>query len=375
MSRRHAGAAAAFAAAAAGLSADKLTSGSGDRVAALAAVRRALTGLAVGDALGADLEFLRDPGAAELAAAAAAPVLAVTDDTQMALFVAEGLLTSPLHRLLPGIEAALLRWYRLQVGLVPTRRRGLLRFDVLARKRAPGITCMSSLRHRHAGSQRPDNDSKGAGSLMRAAPLLLLPELCAGEARALIAAQTRITHDHPLAAQADVFFVSLLHRLAVTAPAVPSGAVAGGEVAGGEEGAVLGEALCRSARALAAELAAAGAVTDELLDWVERGLTIDAPARIGAGWVAEEALAIALSAARQADGDFMRGMACAICHGGDSDTTGAIAGALLGVLGVLPEASLCARLDALPALHYIADLLAGWPARQTRNSVVGGGGA
>lgn len=326
-------------------------------IACCAALARALSGLAVGDALGADLEFQRDPGAAELAAAAAKPVLAVTDDTQMALFVAEGLLISPAQRLLPGIEAALLRWYRLQIGRVPAQRRGLLRFGVLARPRAPGITCMSSLHHRHCGSQRPANASRGAGSLMRAAPLLLLHEreFFAGDALALIAAQTRITHDHPLAAEADCFFVTLLHRLALTTPSARAA----------------GEALCRTARAVGEELAASGAVSGELREWVERGLTIDAPARIGAGWVAEEALAIALSAARQADGDFMRGMARAVCHPGDSDTTGAIAGALLGVIGVLPPPALLARVDALAALCHVGDLLAGWPGLPLRRAAVG----
>ena len=50
---------------------------------------------------------------------------------------------------------------------------------------------------------------------------------------------------------------------------------------------------------------------------------------LGEGWVAEEALAIALYAAMRAD-SFEDGVVMAVSHGGDSDSTGSIAGNLLG---------------------------------------------
>jgi ADP-ribosylglycohydrolase len=53
--------------------------------------------------------------------------------------------------------------------------------------------------------------------------------------------------------------------------------------------------------------------------------------QIGAGWVAEEALAIALFSALAAE-SFEHGVRLAVNHGGDSDSTGAIAGNLLGLL-------------------------------------------
>jgi ADP-ribosylglycohydrolase len=58
----------------------------------------------------------------------------------------------------------------------------------------------------------------------------------------------------------------------------------------------------------------------------------EAVERLGQGWVAEEALAIALYAALVA-GDFRGGVLLAVNHSGDSDSTGAIAGNLLGALG------------------------------------------
>jgi ADP-ribosylglycohydrolase len=52
---------------------------------------------------------------------------------------------------------------------------------------------------------------------------------------------------------------------------------------------------------------------------------------LGGGWVAEEALAIGLYCALVAR-DFVHGVLLAVNHGGDSDSTGAIAGNLLGLI-------------------------------------------
>ena len=61
---------------------------------------------------------------------------------------------------------------------------------------------------------------------------------------------------------------------------------------------------------------------------------------MGGGWVGEEALAIALYCALNAQDDFAHGVLLAVNHSGDSDSTGAITGNLLGLmLGI----------DAIPA--------------------------
>jgi ADP-ribosylglycohydrolase len=52
---------------------------------------------------------------------------------------------------------------------------------------------------------------------------------------------------------------------------------------------------------------------------------------LGGGWIAEEALAIGLFCALVAR-DFKGGVLLAVNHGGDSDSTGAIAGNLLGLI-------------------------------------------
>lgn len=58
---------------------------------------------------------------------------------------------------------------------------------------------------------------------------------------------------------------------------------------------------------------------------------VQAVAQLGEGWVAEEALAIAVYCALVAS-DLRAGVILAVNHDGDSDSTGAIAGNLLGAL-------------------------------------------
>ena len=53
---------------------------------------------------------------------------------------------------------------------------------------------------------------------------------------------------------------------------------------------------------------------------------------IGGGWVGEEALAIALFCAIRFQNDWKAGTLAAVNHSGDSDSTGSIAGAILGTL-------------------------------------------
>ena len=62
---------------------------------------------------------------------------------------------------------------------------------------------------------------------------------------------------------------------------------------------------------------------------------------LGEGWVGDEALAIALYCALRYQDDFSGAMIAAVNHSGDSDSTGAVAGNLLGAWlgleGIAPE--------------------------------------
>ncbi|MCR5251657.1 MAG: ADP-ribosylglycohydrolase family protein, partial [Lachnospiraceae bacterium] len=54
--------------------------------------------------------------------------------------------------------------------------------------------------------------------------------------------------------------------------------------------------------------------------------------KLGEGWVAEETLGIALYCALRHQNDFSAGIIAAVNHKGDSDSTGAVAGNILGAL-------------------------------------------
>ena len=58
----------------------------------------------------------------------------------------------------------------------------------------------------------------------------------------------------------------------------------------------------------------------------------EAISRLGEGWVAEEALAIAIFSVMRHIDDFEKCMVCAVNHDGDSDSTGAIAGNIIGAI-------------------------------------------
>ncbi len=93
---------------------------------------------------------------------------------------------------------------------------------------------------------------------------------------------------------------------------------------------------------------------------------------LGEGWVAEEALAIALFCALRAR-SFEEGVLMAVNHDGDSDSTGAIAGNLLGAMyGItaLPETWL-ARLELNAVIQEMADDLLDyrdWPVSDYDNA-------
>ena len=156
-----------------------------------------LLGGAVGDALGAPVEFLsleqirsrNGPGGIAELDEAYGVRGAITDDTQMTLFTAEGLIRADNRGRAKGIfhpptavHHAYARWLFTQGGLLsgdaaaprwdPAGFDGLL-IDVggLNATRAPGNTCIAALRSGRAGTiEEPLNDSKGCGGVMRAAP-------------------------------------------------------------------------------------------------------------------------------------------------------------------------------------------------------------
>ncbi len=298
-----------------------------------------LLGGAIGDALGAPVEFLdlatirRNFGSQGVRGYEVAYGRngAITDDTQMTLFTAEALLRLRVAERLgvaadPGTLAchAYLRWLRTQ-GVasnlaLPDPGGLLLGIADLHAQRGPGLTCLSSLAQRTMVSGSPArNDRKGCGGVMRMAPVGLdaaTDPVLAFERGRLFAA---ITHGHPTGSLAAGAFAAIISRVIAGSPLLAAVEATLGELER-SPGHEQTSAAMRAARALASRGAPDAAAVESL----------------GGGWIAEEALAIGLYAALVAP-TFGAGVLLAVNHGGDSDSTGAIAGNLLGALHGLEE--------------------------------------
>ncbi|RAG84849.1 ADP-ribosylglycohydrolase family protein [Streptacidiphilus pinicola] len=298
-------------------------------------VRGCLLGGALGDALGWPVEFQRlerildrhgPEGVRTLAATPGRPA-EVTDDTQMTLFTAEGLLQAGQltpEAVLTSVHAAYRRWLRTQCEAAPKPdETGLMAEAWLYASRAPGNACLSGLEAHAAppasvpvptGERGPVNsDSKGCGTVMRSAPFGLLG---LGPERSFQLASdcAQLTHGHPTGYVAAGAFAALVDRL----------------VAGAEPRAAVAATIAQTAASAGgAETVAALERAVRLADEEQPGF--DAVERVGLGWIAEECLAIAVHAlvAAAVVGP-RRALTLSVTHSGDSDSTGAVCGNLLG---------------------------------------------
>lgn len=297
-----------------------------------------LLGGAVGDALGAPIEFLsaaeirRRYGPAMVRGYVEKPDERgrFTDDTQMSLFTAEGLiraLNRSYDRGLCNIPAVLVRAYHRWLSsqdiappdevmdVMPREPAGWLsEVNLLHRRRSPGTTCLSALQSEECGSrQRPINNSKGCGGVMRIAPVGLVQE----HPFDLAADIAAITHGNPTGYLAAATFAEVIASL-YRGLSLPSAVYEARKQLEEVESSAETVSAVDSAIAAAEKLPA----------------TPEAVESLGTGWVAEEALAIALFCSLKAN-DFASGVLLAVNHGGDSDSTGSLTGNLLGtIMGV-----------------------------------------
>jgi ADP-ribosylglycohydrolase len=306
-----------------------------------------LLGGAIGDALGASIEFMSIAEIREKYGPKGVTNYVehpdgkgeFTDDTQMTLFTAEGLLRAKHRAVIKGISGAqtaitfnaYLRWLITQNEAAPTtpistrenydpiRSGWLLNEPALYKRRAPGNTCLSALESGQAGSfNLPLNKSKGCGTVMRVAPVGIL-----------------FRHNRAIAFREGLAISALTHGH-------PSGYLSGGFLSSVFADLVNGidfETAIHNAIYILTCWPESGEVYSALLNTVDlhrdlkgRELTPEHIKKLGEGWVAEEALAIALLCALHYPNDFEKGVLAAVNHSGDSDSTGAITGNLLGLM-------------------------------------------
>lgn len=305
-------------------------------------IKGCLVGGAVGDALGYAVEFstlseiIRKFGESGIKRYELDGGLArISDDTQMALFTANALLFGETRGQMRGIGAgpagyfteAYLDWYETQTEKYPLRdyhSSWLVNFREFFSRRAPGGTCMSALQAGGRGTvERPVNNSKGCGGVMRVAPIGVY---FAGKAHweqekvdMAGAKAAAVTHGHELG---YIPSAALVHIVCQLASAEKPDVFA---------------AVLSSMEAIPKLFPEAGFMR-YYLDLMDKAIDLsqkdvddrNAIRQLGEGWVAEETLAIAVYCAIKHADSFEDAIVASVNHDGDSDSTGAVTGNILG---------------------------------------------
>ena len=253
----------------------------------------------------------------------------ISDDTQMTLFTAEGMLLGLKHRMpMPAcVYQSYLDWYKTQFprsrGGAFAKESELLKVEGLYLREAPGNTCLSALNSGDMGTlDEAVNNSKGCGGVMRTAPcgMFRMPDLPDNEdAYALQGAMAgAVTHGHVMGYVPAAMLADIVHMILL------------------EDGRTLeqivGDSLERMLRLFPFPATEKFAELIRLameLSWRDVP-DVEAISRLGEGWVGDEAIAIAVFCALRYQDNLPRCLTAAVTHKGDSDSTGAIAGNILG---------------------------------------------
>ncbi|MBR3264044.1 ADP-ribosylglycohydrolase family protein [Candidatus Saccharibacteria bacterium] len=301
-------------------------------------IRGCLLGGAIGDALGYPIEFktnIKDKQFTKFENDRGI----ISDDTQMTLFIANALLWRETRWHIRGIAMTppeaiylgLLDWLSTQQRVEESPKitwiRNLPELNIL---RAPGNTCITALESGKMGTLGdPINDSKGCGGIMRLAPigLYINTEDNIGNFSAMSCA---ITHGHPLAILSAytlgliITYVTLQNQEIEVAIKKAKDKMISWKPDAWKDG----KKVHINWRAEKNKL---NSIIDQALALAKQDQKdTETIKSLGSGWVAEEALAIAIYSCAKHQDSFKDAVICAVNHNGDSDSTGAIAGNIIG---------------------------------------------
>ena len=329
--------------------------------ALLKKIQGSLVGGAAGDALGYTIEFwdedeifsrFGESGIQGYVLDGRTKKALISDDTQMVLFTANGMLLYDT-RISSGIATkprfyvrdAYLDWLKTQTlsidqvsklfhgytGRSDSVVSWLCDVPELYDRRAPGNTCLSALEYLKGldpEEQHIDdfirahlNDSKGCGGIMRIAPVGLLLDPGSIQDLDYEAAQiAAITHGHSLGYMSSAVLAHIVHECAYD-----------------RSGKHLSD-IVTEARDQVVSMFKDDKHINELKDIIDMAIDLSSNDKndienihmLGEGWVAEETLAIAVYCALRYSNDFTGGIVAAVNHKGDSDSTGAVTGNILG---------------------------------------------
>ncbi len=323
-------------------------------------IRGCMVGGAVGDAVGYAVEFKSwaeiqrryGEGGIKEYELDNRGLACISDDTQMSLFTAVGILVGMTRYAMRGLMGRIDGYCRFSYGDWLNTQHWLSRkkddqvytwlMDVpeLYSRRAPGNTCLSALealRNHH----EVKNNSCGCGGVMRTAPLALLNythgyadgdmlycDNCAAGA-------ARITHKHPLgfipSAVLNHILMEILAMDKVDAAQLPlfveHALEALPDIVSEEDGSKT------YAQLWANPVKEQQAIIRKALDLAETDTPDqEAISSIGEGWTGHEALAIAIYSAVKHKDSFEDAIVSSVNHSGDSDSTGAVCGNIIGCL-------------------------------------------
>ncbi len=295
-----------------------------------------LIGGAIGDAFGAPVKFMKydkiktlygEQGITQLTAPAGQKAT-ITDDTQMTLFTAEGLMRSVVrskqkHIALTQKDTMMvvfrsyLRWLYTQGLKTPNwpesaydgyliKNKGLYGF------REPGVTCLTALGKGVMGTfVKPINQSRRCGTIIRVAPVGLFET---GEHVFDAGAMTgAITHGHPSAYLSSGVLASIIHYII--------------------EGLGLKEAIRTSLETLKRYEG-----HQECLETLERAVamaeegnpSVEKIQSFGDGFMADAALAMGIYAALSYPDNLEKALLLTINQDGNSNSSAVVAGSILG---------------------------------------------
>lgn len=296
-----------------------------------------LLGGAVGDALGYPVEFMGEssirakygPEGIRTLAQAGHPAR-ISDDTQMTLFAANAIVYTQQQggTLRENVWEAYREWLGTQgetdrMDDPEHPKMWVYRDPRMHARRAPGNSCLNAIRHSPDGGtpKEPVNNSKGCGTVMRAAPFGLAvhydPHHSGGDAfigaHRMAWMDAALTHGHELAwASSSMLAQIILNLVQMERPKDCRLEKLCGVGFPGDQ-------VAHNLVERAIQMALTPSVSD-----------LDGIHALGEGWVAEEALAIAVFCAVRYQDDFAAAIRAAVNHKGDSDSTGAICGNILG---------------------------------------------
>lgn len=256
----------------------------------------------------------------------------ISDDTQLALFTADGLLWAQHDQLEPeeGLYRSYMRWYYTQTErvILPEQENWLQRqpheealgYDMMQEKelfarRCPGKTCLTALASGKRGTrEKPLNSSCGNSSIMRAAPVGLFYAGDPEKAFAVGLKASALTHGSNKAYLTTATLSAIISFLAAGKDISTSLGGALHILQQDEEGTPLMKLILR---------AIDEAVTDRN--------PVRSMKKLGLGKKADEALSLSVYCVLK-NGNLKDAVLMACNQDGDSDTCGTVCGNIMGTL-------------------------------------------